>query len=207
MLVRNSPPFHDQPPSAVDPQNIKLAFHGMASWARGFRDIIDAMRMLDKRFTMTFMLTGSQTVIDELAEYARDLGDRVKIVPPVHMSEISEAINQYDLEIIFFRPLNRNLEYALPNKFFEAVQGRLGLVIGQSPMMAEIVKQSENGIIVDGWTAADLAAAIGSLTAEQIAKFKAASDRAAHTLNAEVEGVVFLQMIEAGRATHQTHSA
>ena len=198
-LVRNSQPFFDQLPSAVDPQNIKLVFHGLASRARGLHDIVDAMRLLDDRFSATFMLTGNPPMISDLREYARDLGSRVQIVPPVPMQEISPEINQYDLEIMFYRPLGRNLEFALPNKFFEAVQGRLGLVIGESPMMAELVKEYANGIIVEGWSPADLAAAINELNAGRVAELKLASDQAARVLNAEAEGAVFLNTIEAAR--------
>ena len=56
------------------------------------------------------------------------------------MSELTRAINGYDFEFLFLRPDWANLEFALPNKFFEAVQGRLGIILGHSPMMEEIVR-------------------------------------------------------------------
>ena len=195
-IVRNSPPFIDQEPSEVDPADIRLVFHGMASWARGLREIIDAMKLLDDRFSMTFMFTGSQKVISEVGEYASGM-ERVRIVPPVPMTELSAVVNQYDLEIMFYSPDSRNLEFALPNKFFEAVQGRLGVIIGESPMMAEIVDEYSNGVIVKGWTATDLAAAISELTPERVAQLKAGAHRAARDLNAEAEGRVFLSIVDA----------
>jgi glycosyltransferase involved in cell wall biosynthesis len=195
VIVRNSPPFHDQQPSEVNDDSIRLVFHGMASWARGFRDILDAMSVLDDRFTMTFMLTGNPATIRSLQEAARGFGDRVQVVPPVPMSELSETVNQYDLEIMFYQPTSRNLEFALPNKFFEAIQGRLGLIVGESPMMAELVREYQIGAVVPGWSARDLAETIAALTAEQVRQFKKNSNRAANDLNAEVEGLKFIAAV------------
>lgn len=194
-IIRNSPPFADLAPTEVDPHQIKLIHHGMASWDRGLREIVDAMRIVDNRFTMTFMLLGSDEVIEGLSSYAADLGDRVKIVPPAAMRDLSAAVNQFDLEIMFYRPATRNLQLALPNKLFEAVQGRLGLVIGESPMMVEIVERYSNGIIARGWEAENLAAVLNAVTSDQVAELKAASHRAARDLSADSERRVFLQTV------------
>lgn len=199
VLVRSIPPYRDLQPSPTVDDRIELIHHGLASWQRGFIEILDAMRLLDDRFRLTFMLTGSPTTIAELGEHAADLGERVKIVPAVPMDEVSSEINKYDVEIIFIPPVNTNLKFALPNKLFEAVQGRLGLVVGESPMMAEIVDRYGMGLIVTGWTGVDLAAALRTLTTEKVREFKANSDRAALELNAEAEGNVFLATISAGR--------
>lgn len=198
-LVRNIPPYHDLSPSAVDPERIRLVFHGLASSQRGFDQILDAMRLLDDRFDMTFMLTGNPAVVADLRERIKEFGDRVRLVPPVPMVELPQTVNQYDLEIIFYPPTHANVEFSLPNKFFEAIQGRLALVVGESSMMSEVVRRYENGIIVKGWTGADLASAISELSAERIAELKANSDTAARELNAENEGDVFLSALGSAR--------
>lgn len=194
-LIRNCPPYEDLNPGAVDPQKVELVHHGGATWVRGLREIVDAMRLLDERFVMTFLLTGSPEVISELKEYSRDLGDRIRILPPVPMSQIAQKINQFDLEIMFYPPVTENLLLALPNKLFEAIQARLGLVIGESPMMAEIVAQHENGKIIHGWSANDLAAGVGSLSAEDVARMKEASHGQAHEFSAEHERGEFMRVI------------
>ncbi|WP_169079700.1 glycosyltransferase [Microcella alkalica] len=202
-IVRSSPPFAEFEPSPVDASRIRLIHHGSAHWNRGLGEIVDAMRMLDERFEMTFMLLGDPSVEAELARRTADLGDRVRVVPPVETTRITETIREYDLEIMFFPPRTRNLELALPNKLFEAVQARLGLVIGRSPMMQEIVDRYGNGLVVEGWSAADLAEVLRSLTPERVAAMKAASSTAALELNAETERVAFLASAlgttEAGR--------
>ena len=196
-IVRSTAPFIDQRPKPVDPERIRLVYHGMASWTRGLREIVDAMRLVDSRFEMTFMLTGNSSVIAELTEYASDLTHNTRFVPPVPMPDLSAVVNQYDLEIMLFRPTSRNLQFALPNKLFEAVQGRLGLVIGESPMMEEIVERYSNGVVVAGWTGADLAATLNALTVDEITGFKSASHRAAPELCSETERSAFLESIGA----------
>jgi hypothetical protein len=193
-LVRNAPPYVEQAPSPVDPDRIRLLFHGMASWARGFTQIIDALDGLDERYSMTFMLTQPQHNIDRLRALIdeRGLTERARIVPPSPMREISRRINEYDLEIVFYPSTTTNVRLALPNKIFEAIQGRLGLVIGHSPMLEEIVVLHGNGVVVDGWTGADLRDALNALTPEKVAHLKEASARAAQHLNAENEGATFL---------------
>lgn len=194
-IVRNAPPFEPLVPSPVQQDRISMVFHGLASWQRGFEQILEAMRLLDSRFVMTFMLTGNPNNIDRLRRAAADLGERVRIVPPVPMTEISREINQYDLEIMFYPPVEPNVEFALPNKFFEAIQGRLGVVIGESPMMAELVVEYGLGPIVSGWTGKDLADALAPLTASDVDQYKRAADLAAQSLNAEHEGRVFVEAI------------
>lgn len=199
-IIRNSPPFEDLTPSVPTPDSIKLIHHGLANWDRGLREIVDAMRTLDERFHITFMLLGSDKVIANLKEYAAPLGNRIRIVPPAPMHELSATVNQYDLEIMFYRPTTKNLELALPNKFFEAIQGRLGVVVGQSPMMANIVQKYGNGLIIDGWKSSDLADGLNKLSHNDVVGFKNASHAAADDLNAEAERTTFLRIIKSADA-------
>lgn len=194
---RNIPRYESLTPSAVDPGEIRLLFHGLAAWQRGFTEILDAMRVLPERFTMTFMLMPNRAVVDELQALidAHPARHRMRIVPPAPMRDIARSINEFDLEIIFYRPLAPNLEFALPNKFFEAVQGRLGVVVGESPAMAAVVREFGNGVIVSGFDASDLAETLAALSSEDIAGFKAAANDAAHQLNSEAEGRAFLAAI------------
>ena len=195
-IIRNIPPYVDQSPSTVDSHRIKMLFHGLASWERGWDQILGALRILDDRFTMTFMLMPNERVIDELrSKIGDEFGNRVQIVPPAPMREIAARINEYDLEVVFYPPVSTNVELALPNKVFEAIQGRLGLVIGESPMLADVVRRYGNGVIVRGWTSEALAAALASLDAAGVARLKAASDAAAKELNASAEGEVFLAAV------------
>jgi glycosyltransferase involved in cell wall biosynthesis len=193
VLVRNCPPYVEQQPTPVNPDRIELVHHGIAAWLRGFREMVDAMRLVDDRFVLTFMLSGNQQTIAELKEYASDQKDRIRIVPPVPMDKLSAEVNKYDVEVMFFPPTTQNLVYTLPNKMFEAIQGRLAVAIGPTALMAELVEESGNGVIAKDWSPEALAAAINSLTPEKIVKMKDASHRIAPLHNAEKEKEMFFK--------------
>ncbi|MGV8884429.1 MAG: glycosyltransferase [Microbacteriaceae bacterium] len=193
ILVRNAPPFEDLHPSEVNPERIELIHHGLAAWPRGFRQMVDAMRLVDKRFHLTFMLAGSQKVINELGDYIADQTDRITIVPPAPMVDLARMINPYDVEVMFFPPVTRNLETTLPNKLFEAVQGRLAVVIGPTKMMADVVNEYGNGLVSEGWSPEQLAATINELTAADVARMKQISHTMAPLLSAENEKKAFFR--------------
>jgi glycosyltransferase involved in cell wall biosynthesis len=194
-LVRNMPPREDLAPTPVDPERIELIHHGLGSWVRGLREMVDAMREVDSRFVLTFMLTGQESAMDELPAYIADQSDRIRMVPPAPMRDLARTINAYDVEVAFFPPVTQNLVYTLPNKIFEAVQGRLAIVTGPTKLMVEAVEEFGNGVVTAGWTPADLAAAINSLTAERITEMKLASHRAAEHANSEAESANFLRSV------------
>lgn len=192
-IVRNSPEYVECAPTPVDDHRVRMIHHGAARWDRGISEIVEAMEALDGRFEMTFMLLGDPAMEAELGQRIEALGARVRIVPPVPTEEITAAINQYDLEVMFYPPRTKNLEMALPNKLFEAIQARLGLVIGESAMMAEVVREHANGVIVTGWSSDDLARTLNAITPAALRSMKDASGRAARSLNAENERQVFLR--------------
>jgi glycosyltransferase involved in cell wall biosynthesis len=193
ILVRNAPPFEDLHPTDVVPERIELIHHGLAAWPRGFRQMVDAMRLVEDRFRLTFMLAGSQKVIAELGEYIADQSDRITIVPPAAMVDLARTINPYDVEVMFFPPVTRNLETTLPNKLFEAVQGRLAVVIGPTKMMVDVVNEYGNGCVTDGWSPEELAATINTLTADDVVRMKAISHTMAPLLSAENEKKAFFR--------------
>ncbi|MEV1129864.1 glycosyltransferase [Agromyces sp. NPDC049794] len=194
-IVRNSPGYVELAPRAVDPERIELVYHGNAEMARGLDLLIDAVRLLDERYHLNLMLTGSADGRARLRELTRDLGDRVEFHDPVPMADVPAKLNAFDLEVIFYPPTSPNFLHSFPNKFFEAVQGRIGVVIGGSPSMEAIVRRYGNGIIVDGWTAADLARTLNETTVDRIDAAKRAADACAHDLNSDVEGAVFLREV------------
>jgi hypothetical protein len=191
-IVRSTPAFVDQAPSAVEPDRIRLVHHGAASLSRGLDLMIDAMRLVGDRFTLELMLVGSNDAVSTLRHQAAELGERVTFRDPVPSDDVATALNAYDAEVIFFPPVTENLRFTLPNKFFESVQGRLALVIGPSVEMIGLIEEYRNGVVAAGWTARDLALAIESLEARGIAAMKSGSDRAARDLSAENEGARFL---------------
>lgn len=193
-IVRNAPEFVDQSPTPVDPDRIELIYHGNADLKRGLSLLVDAFRLVDDRFRLTFMLTGAESGKAAIRGLTQGL-DRVSVIPPVPMEQVARKLNPFDLELMFFPPVTENLRNALPNKLFEAVQGRLGLVIGESPEMKRITDHYRNGVVVPEWTAESLATTINALTADDVTRLKERSDSAATDLSAASERLRFLESI------------
>ena len=198
-VIRNCPPYLDQMPEPVNASKVKLVHHGKAARNRNLEMLVEASCMLDSRFSLSFMLTGEKEYIDELKTKCKNNAN-VLFIEPVEMSQVTKVISGFDLEIIFFPPVTRNLKFTFPNKFFEAVQGRLGVISGPSIELKRIIADLQNGVIALGWTAKDLADAINLLTISEIVKFKENSDKAAKVLNAEHEWSVYYLYIVAALA-------
>lgn len=195
-VVMNAPtPQELSPTSPHEP--IELVYHGKSELTRGLGEIVDAVGLLDERFTLTMYLVGGEHVTAALRERAAAFADRVTFLPPVPYDDICTTINAHDVEIVFFPPATPNHEVALPNKLFEAVQARLGLVIGPTAPMRRIVEKYGNGVVAEGWSARELAAAIATIDPAELHRWKRASERAAHELNSDREGEVFLALVGA----------
>ncbi|UYN82578.1 MAG: glycosyltransferase [Microcella sp.] len=196
-VIRNVAPYEELEPSTVDPDHIVLVHHGYAAVERGIDIMLDAAMLLEPRFSLVLMVLGDETSLAPLRRHPAVAAGRARFRDPVGVTEVAKALNEYDLELIFFPPRFANNVYALPNKFFEAVQGRLGVVIGESPEIVGFVRDLGLGIVVDGWEASDLASALNSLTADQISAMKQASGRAAVELSTRGEGPRFLAEVGA----------
>ena len=196
-VIRNVAFYEELEPSEVDPHNITLVHHGYAAVERGIDIMLDAMLEADERFHLVLMVLGDDRSMAPLRSHPAIAAGRATFREPVKVTEVARALNEYDLELIFFPPRFPNNKYALPNKFFEAVQGRLGVVIGDSPEIAPFVQEHGLGLVVDGWTGSDLAAALNNLTAEDIMTLKRASHAAARELSTVGEGPRFLAYVGA----------
>ncbi len=196
-VIRNVAPYEELEPSPVDPERIVLVHHGYAAVERGIDIMLDALLELEPRFEMVLMVLGDDRSLAPLRKHPAVAAGRAVFREPVGVTEVARALNEYDLELIFFPPRFPNNSYALPNKFFEAVQGRLGIVIGESPEIVGFVRDHGLGIVVEGWTAADMAAAINALSTEDIVGLKQAAGRAARLLSTEGEGPRFLEQVGA----------
>jgi Glycosyltransferase Family 4 len=196
-VIRNVAPYEELEPSPVDPERILLVHHGYAAVERGIDIMLDAALELESRFTLVLMVLGDRAELASIRRHPAVLAGRAELRDPVPVTDVARAVNDCDLEVIFFPPRFENNTYALPNKFFEAVQGRLGVVIGESPEIVPFVREWGLGIVVEGWTASDLAAAINRLSADEITAMKQAADRAAAELSTRGEGPRFLAEIGA----------
>ena len=98
------------------------------------------------------------------------------------MKDIVQYVSSYDMGVYLLNDSSFNHRHALPNKFFEYIQARLGLVISPLPDMSAMLRQHDLGVVARDFTPQAFAEAIRSLTPESIARFKSNAHDAARSL-------------------------
>jgi glycosyltransferase involved in cell wall biosynthesis len=200
-VITNANNYYEVEPSTVLENKIRLIHHGIATPSRRLGLMIVVMTHLDHRFTLDMMMLTPGFASKKTREYLEELrkraeaDKRIRIIPPVKSSEVVTAIRNYDIGIFLLPPVNFNYENTLPNKLFDFIQARLGVAIGPTPEMAEIVRQYNIGVVADDFTAENLAKKLNQLNKSDIEHFKKNANKAAKDLNAEANAVKFNNLI------------
>ena len=182
-VVVNAPHFVDLEPTPVG-SPLRLVHSGNAQRHR-LDVILEAMDLVTAPMTLDlYLMSNDPGYLEELrTRYAAS--QRVRIHPPVAPHELPATLNAHDVGVYVLPPVSFNHLWALPNKVFDFVQGRLALVVGPSPEMAALVRRHGLGVVTDDFSAASLAKALDGLSEERVREGKAASHRAARELSAE----------------------
>lgn len=184
-VLLNCPAPQELPVRPVDPRRIRLVHHGIAGPSRRLELTLELMEHLDERFTLDLMLVNSDPGYMRKLRALAAQDPRIRFREPVPMQEIAATINEYDIGVFLLPPVNFNYHMALPNKFFEFVQARLGVAIGPSPEMARLVRQYGFGIVTDSFDPRELAARLASLQPQEIERMKQRADAASRELNSD----------------------
>lgn len=189
-VVTNAAPFAALEPKPVaDP--IRLVHSGAALRNRRIDVLVDAALLSAVPVTLDlYLMPNDPEYIAELRERAGDSGI-VTIRDPLPYAELVEALNDYDVGLPVIPPANFSYEWSLPNKFFDYVQARLGVIIGPSPEMRQTLERYGLGATATGFGPAEIAAAIDALTPAAVAAWKANSDASARELSAESQIAVW----------------
>jgi len=185
-VVTNAAPYAEREPQPVHTP-IRLIHSAAGQRYRRLENFIELMKDAPPGVTLDMIVVPNEP--DYVAEL-RAMGEGVPGLTfrdPVPYDRLVETLAEYDVSMTFLPPTNFNLAHALPNKFFEAVQARLGLIIGPSPEMVTLLEEHGLGAVVPDFTVESLRAVIASLTPEKVAEWKAASHAAAHALSAEAQ--------------------
>lgn len=183
-LVKNAAPYAElQPTPPHSP--LRLVHHGNASRERGLTWMVQAVMDSTADVTFDLYLPGPvKDVKKELVELSAQ-DPRITVHDAVPYSELIATLNDYDLGVYVLRPLTFNLEHALPNKIFDFIQARLGIITGPSPEMARLVRENKVGEVLHDFEARSLTDAINALTPEKVRVWKENANAAAHALSAE----------------------
>ena len=158
VVLTNAPEYHDiraEPESRPestdltrDAAKIRMIHHGAASPPREIERMILAMRHLDERFELDFLLVpGSMAYIARLEARWRSQIQGFASCRRCRCASWCRFSSAYDIGVFLVPPTTFNLRHTLPNKFFEFIQARLAVAVGPSPEMARIVEQNGCGVV------------------------------------------------------------
>ncbi len=183
-VVVNAAPYADRSPTEVA-SPLRLVHSGLARRNRSLCVMIDAVRSTKRDVSLDlYLMPNDPAYLAELIASAADL-PQVTFHTPVTPGELIEALARCDLGVFVLPPLTFNYRYTLPNKFFDFVQARLGIIVGPSPEMAGLIQRHRLGVVLEDFSADALTRCLDGMTDDKVAGFKAASDRVADELSAE----------------------
>lgn len=189
IVVMNAPKLALVDSHDVDINNVRLVHHGGASRGRQLELMIETLSLTDTRFSLHFMLTGSDVAyIEQLRKLASQLEDgRVVFHEPVPPSNVVNYISQFDLGFYLLKPTNYNNAVALPNKLFDFLVAGLGICTGPTPGMAAVVHEFGCGVVTSTFLPIDVARTLNELTVKDIQSVRQAALNVTHNINADLE--------------------
>ncbi len=195
LVVRNATPLAKLAPTPVH-RPLRLVHHGVPHRHRNLEVMLDAVRecSTDLAFDLFLMETDAEYLRELKALYSKD--DRIRFHPPVPYADLVPTLNRYDVGIFSLPPVTFNYKMALPNKIFDYVQARLGVIVGPSPEMAALVRRYRVGAVTPNFTAESLRRTLDRLTHRDVELWKKNSDIAARQLHADAEVAVWIRVID-----------
>jgi hypothetical protein len=189
-IVRNAASLRDLTPTPVDPTVIRLVHSGTADAERNIIELIEAVDRLEDRFSLDlYLLRVPGGHLDQIRKRAAS-SPRVTVHDPVPPETLPSVLNQYDLGVFLYPLKTLSHLYHLPNKFFDFVQARLGLVFSPAPEIDAHIAEYGLGLITADTTADALVDALRGITADDVTGFKQAADRSAQALSSEPDQAV-----------------
>ena len=182
--------YFEMPFRSVNSERIEIVHHGIALKQRHIEKIIDVVALLDERFHLNLILLSGKrsNCLQELKDHAEKVAEgRVTFLDPIPPEKLIYSLNKFDIAIPFMYFKQGNYFLTLPNKFFDAIMAGLAIIVSPQPMMAEIVRQNDIGLVSRDQSPESMAALLDSLSAKKIDELKRHSLELAKTMNAEIE--------------------
>ncbi|TBN55951.1 glycosyltransferase family 1 protein [Glaciihabitans arcticus] len=195
-VVTNAAPFADREPTSVgDP--IRMICTTAGARARKIEIIIEAMRGVTSNVVLDLIVMPNEP--DYVASL-KELGAGVPGVSfrdPVDYDRLVDTVAEYDVALSFIPPTNASKALALPNKFFEGVQARVGVIIGPGPEMTPLLEKYDLGESSADYSVEALRATLNGLNAEKVERWKQSAHRAAPELSSEEQVKVWFAAVQA----------
>ncbi len=195
-VVTNASPRADYTPGIVS-SPIRLVHSGNAQPSRQLEIIMRAVSESSANVTLDLLLMPNDVLyLEQLSALSMQLDSRVRILEPVPQSELIGVLNSYDVGVHVLPPTSFNNANALPNKFFDYVQARLGLIIGPSVEMVRLLEEYGVGAVTRDFTVAAVRDVLDTLTPQLVTQWKQQSQVASEPLGADAQIATWVAAIE-----------
>jgi glycosyltransferase involved in cell wall biosynthesis len=198
-VVYNTPYYQkvdgDSPAPTVP---YKLLYHGMYLPGRNLDTLVVSMRDVEN-FHLYFR--GYGTLQETLYNLVQQLGleNKVTFLEQVSMKELVSSAQEYDMGIIPYPGSQKQLNsyYCTPNKIFEYMMAGLALAVSDLPVLREIVKANQVGVVFDPSSPTQMAATLNQITQQDLVTMKANSLMAAReTFNFDQESTKLIKIYQ-----------
>jgi len=168
IAVRNLPSIELLPPPSIlnrrnNPR--RLLYHGAYSVNRGLEEIIAAAEGIRGAEIILRGFGPEEAALRKLVQQ-RGVDRKVTFSPPVPVEEIIPKASECDIGLAFFPPICKNLEYVLPNKFFEYMMSGLALASSDMVEMRKLIDAHDAGVLLDFEKPERLAGALNDLISD-----------------------------------------
>lgn len=195
-VIMNATSYHELKPSSKADDVIRLVHSGVAAAHRGLDLYVDAVLSTTSNVTLDFYLVtdGHEAYYEQLIASAKN-DPRITFHNPVAYDQLIVTLNKYDVGLSLIAPSTFNHKKTLPNKFFDYIQARLGIISGPSDEIIPFIMEYKVGEITEGFTAHDLTHVLDNLSVEAVHQMKNHSHAVADMLSGEREMVKLKQIL------------
>ncbi|MGL3149827.1 glycosyltransferase [Microbacterium sp. A82] len=195
VIVTNAAPYAALVPQQVDTP-IKLVHSGACLKNRNLMALVDGVDAAGGAATLDLYLTPNDPGhLEELRRRAAQSA-WVEVREPVRYQELVQTLNGYDVGVHLLPPVNFNNQWALPNKIFDYVQARLGVIVGPSAEMAAVVNANGIGAVAEDFSAPALRDVLIDIDVETVVEWKQRSDAGARALSAETQVDIWAECVD-----------
>ncbi|MEP6811490.1 MAG: glycosyltransferase [Actinomycetota bacterium] len=166
-VVLNAPELDPRDPlERPDATQLAAIYQGALGPGRPLSDLLDALEMAPSVRLAVRIVRFDPRDLQARAE-ARGLGDRVDILDPLPLDRIIDGLREFDVGLIFDRPLTRNAELSLPNKLFEYLMAGLAIAAPRLPGLAALVEDERVGVLFTPGRPAELGEVLENLARDR----------------------------------------
>ena len=195
VVVTNAAPYAELAPRAVG-DHVRLVHSGACLRNRNLMALIEGVDAADGAATLDLFLTPNDP------GYLRELTARaastrsVTVRDAVPYDRLVSTLNGFDVGVHILPPVNFNNEWALPNKLFDYVQARLGVIVGPSAEMSAYVRDFGLGSVTEDFSARALSAVVSELETDAVAQWTQAAHASARELSAEAQVAIWARCVD-----------